>query len=375
MATGHIRKRTSKTGSSWQLVVECNRDPITGKRERTYTTFKGTKKQAEAELRRLVTEVENGGIITVSTMRLDDWLKIYLNDYLPNIADSTRESYEERIRNRISPYLGKLSLNTITTDHIQSWVSKLNEDLSPKSVRNLFNILRPALEQAVTNRKIPHNPCTGVKLKSLVKQHGDVFNSDEIKVALDIARGTTMYPILLLELSTGMRRGESLAITWDDVNFQTGELTIDKSVYYHKGERRLKKPKTASGIRTITVGENILKELSLIYNDYLSNRQKMGVLFNDSNLVICQKNGKPYHNDSMTTKWRRFVRKNNLKNIRFHDLRHTNATTMIESGVDIKTVQARLGHSDVSTTLNVYTHRTKSMDENAAKRIDDIIYS
>lgn len=375
MATGHIRKRTSKTGSSWQLVVECDRDPITGKRERTYSTFKGTKKQAEAELRRLVTEVENGGIITVSTMRLDDWLKTYITDYLPDIADSTRESYEERIRNRISPYLGKLPLNSITTDHIQRWVTELNEKLSPKSVRNLFNILRPALEQAVTNQKILRNPCTGVKLKSIVRQHGDVFDKQEIDNALTVAKGTTMYLPLLLELSTGMRRGEVLALTWDDVDFKTREITISKSTYVYKGERKVKSPKTVSGIRTLTVSQNLINELLIAYNDYLTNQITYGSRFTNSNLVICQEDGKPYHPDSMTTKWCRFVRKNNLKHIRFHDLRHTNATTMIETGVDIKTVQARLGHSDVSTTLNVYTHKTKNMDENAAQKIDDFIYS
>ena len=375
MATGHIRKRTSKTGSSWQLVVECDRDPITGKRERTYKTFKGTKKQAEAELRRLVTEVENGGIVTVSTMRFDDWLKIYITDYLPDIADSTRESYEERIRNRISPYLGKLPLNSITTDHIQRWVTELNEKLSPKSVRNLFNILRPALEQAVTNQKIPRNPCVGVRLKSIVKQHGEVFDKSEISSALDAARGTTMYLPLLLELSTGMRRGEALALTWSDVDFKKREITISKSAYVYKGERKVKSPKTVSGIRTLTVSKNLIEELLIAHNDYLINKTYYGSRFTDSNLVICQEDGKPYHPDSMTTKWCRFVRKNNLKHIRFHDLRHTNATAMIESGVDIKTVQTRLGHSDVSTTLNVYTHRTKNMDENAAQKIDDIIYS
>lgn len=375
MATGHIRKRTTKTGSSWQIVIESDRDPITGKRERTYKTFKGTKKQAEAELRRLVLEVESGGIVSTSTMRLDDWLHTYLSDYLPDIADSTRESYEERIRNRISPYIGKLPLNSITTDHIQRWVTELNEKLSPKSVRNLFNILRPALEQAVTNQKILRNPCTGVKLKSVVRQHGDVFDKTEIDAALDAARGTTMYLPLLLELSTGMRRGEVLALTWDDVDFKAREITISKSAYVYKGERKIKSPKTVSGIRTLTVSQNLIDELLIAYNDYLTNQNLYGARFVDSNLVVCQVDGKPYHPDSMTTKWCRFVRKNNLKHIRFHDLRHTNATMMIESGVDYKTVKDRMGHSDVSTTLNVYTHRTKKTDENAAQKIDDIIYS
>jgi len=235
--------------------------------------------------------------------------------------------------------------------------------------------LRPALEQAVMNQKISRNPCVGVKLKSIVRQHGDVFDELEIATALNAARGTTMYLPLLLELSTGMRRGEVLALTWDDVNFETKEITINKSAYAYKGERKIKPPKTASGIRTLTVSQNLIDELLIAHNDYLTNKNTYGLRFTDSNLVICQENGRPYHPDSMTTKWCRFVRKNNLKPIRFHDLRHTNATMMIQSGVDYKTVKDRMGHSDISTTLNVYTHRTKKTDENAAKKIDDIIYA
>lgn len=375
MATGHIRKRTTKTGTSWQLVVESDRNPVTGKRDRTYKTFNGTKKQAEVELRNLIYEIENHGVVVESTMRLDDWMHSYLADYLPNIADSTRESYEERIAKRISPYLGKMPLSSITTEHVQHWVSELNESLSPKSVRNLFNILRPALEQAVLNQRISRNPCVGVKLKTLVKQHGDVFDKKEIDKALTAAEGTTMYLPLLLELSTGMRRGEAIALTWDDVNFEKREITIDKSAYTYKGERKVKRPKTLAGIRTLTVGQNLIDYLTLAHEEYLSNKVRYGTRFTDSNLVVCQEDGKPYHPDSMSTKWRRFIKKHNLKDIRFHDLRHTNATMMIEAGVDYKTVKDRMGHSDVSTTLNIYTHRTKKTDENAAQKIDDILYS
>lgn len=374
MFTGHLRKRATKTGFSWQLTVEGDRDPITGKRERTYRTYKGTKKQAEAELRNFILEVQNGGIVTTSSMRLEDWLNFYLTNCLPDIADSTRKSYEERIRNRISPYLGKIPIDSISTDHIQRWVTELYKDLSTKSVQNLINILNPALEQAVISQKIPRNPCVGVKTKSTVKQHGDVFNKEDIDLALNAARGTSMYLLLLLELATGMRRGEVLALTWDDIDFSSNEIHISKSTYAYNGERKIKAPKTLSGIRTLTVSQNVIEELSTAHEDYLTNKNTFGLRFTDSNLVICREDGKPYHPDSITTKWSRFIRKNNLKHIRFHDLRHTNATMMIEAGVDYKTVKDRMGHSDVSTTLNIYTHRTKKTDENAAMKIDDVIY-
>ena len=119
----------------------------------------------------------------------------------------------------------------------------------------------------------------------------------------------------------------------------------------------------------------MIAELKTARGQYNSKKLSKGAAFVDSDLVVCQENGKPYQPDSMSQKWRRFIAQHNLKAIRFHDLRHTCATAMIEAGVDIKTVQERIGHADASLTMNVYAHRTQSMDQNAANKLDDVIFS
>ena len=374
MATGHIRKRISKKGEvTYQIIVEDERDPITGKRNRHYKTIKGTKKEAQAEYLKMVNQLNDTGLTKSSAMKLSDWLCEWHNIYLPNLEYRTKESYLERINHRIIPTLGNIQLKALQASTIQKWINALSEELSPKSVQNIFNILKASLTKAVELKKLASNPCIGIVLPKKQKYQADTYSNAEIQQALSLAKGSDMYLILLLTFSLGLRRGELIALTWDDVDFEKAEININKSSYTAKGQRKVKKPKTDAGIRTLALGSNIINELKVAYTEYRKRKLEMGNKFNDSNLVICKADGSPYHPDSLSNKWKRFIKKHNLKSIRFHDMRHTNATTLIAAGVDIKTVQARLGHSDISTTMNIYAHVTNDMNVNAAKKIDDII--
>lgn len=373
MYTHSLRKRETKKGVSWQIVIEGDRDPITGKRVRHYHSVNGTKKEAQAEALKLLNQLNNGGITTVSAMKVKDWLIQWHGLYLPNIEDRTRESYLERINTRIIPAIGNIQLKALKSTVIQQWVNDISRELKPKSVRNVYNILNAALKKAVELKMIPSNPCVGVVLPKRQKFQGSTYTKKEIKQAIKLAEGTDMHLILQLAFSLGLRRGELLALTWSDIDFKKAEITVDKSTYSIKGERKVKAPKTESGNRVLAIGGKLLSELKLSRADYLKRKFEFGSSFVDSDLVICQENGKAYHPDSFSNKWKRFIEKHGIRKIRFHDIRHTNATTLIAEGVDLKTIQSRLGHSDISTTMNIYTHVTAEMNENAAKKIDDII--
>lgn len=173
----------------------------------------------------------------------------------------------------------------------------------------------------------------------------------------------------------GFRRGELVALTWDDVDFEKKTISVRNNTVLADGNIITKQPKSVAGIRDITISDNILAELKNAKKDYKKRKLAMGRDFVDSNLVICRENGKGYRPDSITQKWRRFVISNNLKEIRFHDLRHSCATAMIEAGIDPKTVQQRLGHADISVTMNIYAHCTKTMDKKAAETMDNILFA
>lgn len=374
MATGHKRPRKTKKGISYQLTVESDRDPLTGKRERYYETFHGTERQAEARLRRFIEEVENGGAVTASAMKLSDWLEQWLSLYLPNIEQSTKDSYQETIANRINPYIGSLPLKALNTNIIQQWVNTLlGIELSAKTIRNAYNILKPALDKAVTVRLITHNPCIGVEKPKLKKYQANAYTKAEIHNILSLAKNSDLYLVLVLELSAGLRLGELMALKWSDIDLETGIISITKSLYAGNGKKYVKAPKTLSGIRNIKVADKVLGVLKEEYKNYLAKKSNPDMFYKDNNLVVCKDDGTPYHPDSVSKKWKKFIKKNNIRDARFHDLRHSNATAMIEEGVPIKAVQSRLGHSDISTTMNIYVHCTETMDENAAKIIDTFL--
>lgn len=376
MATGHLRKRIGTNGAvSYQLTAEGDRDPLTSKRERKYKTVKGTKKQAEAELRKMIADLESGSVITASSMKLSDWMATWLNTYLPNIEQTTRDGYQEKIDNYINPTLGHLPMKAIKPDNIQLWINVLSKrGLSPKTIRNAYNNLNAALKKAVILRMIPYNPCEGTVLPKLQKYHAQVYNAATIQQALAAADNMVDYLIVLLGATLGLRRGEMAALQWKDVNFSASTVSITQNRVHVKNSVVQKAPKSQAGNRVIKIGQDVLTALSdakTIYDDAVLNIPG----FKNLGYILCKENGEPFHPDSITQRWERFIAKHHLPEIRLHDLRHSNATALIAAGVSPKVVQHRLGHANVSITLNTYTHVLPSMDEEAAEKLDNALFS
>lgn len=377
MITGHVRPNTTaKRQPSYQIVIEYDRDPVTGKRNRTFKTVHCSKKQADAMLRKMLSAAEAGELLEPSSMKLSDWMREWLDNYLPNLEATTRAGYEERIKTCLVPYLGAVPLKSLQTTAVQKWINDLRDEkgLAPKSIKNVYHNLDAALKKAVTLQMIPRNPCTGVELPKLEKYQAEIYNSDEITTLLKAAEGTDMYLLVLLTVSVGFRRGELAALSWDDIDFENGIIHIHSNRVIAKGKVITKAPKSKAGIRDVTIGQGLLDALKKANAQYLLNKRTYGTDFIDSNLVICQPSGKPFNPDSITQKWERFVEQKGLKHIRLHDLRHSCATAMIEAGIDPKTAQHRLGHSDVNITMNIYAHSTQTMDKKAADKMDELIF-
>lgn len=377
MATGSIRKRVTSGGKiSYQITLETESDPVSGKRRRQFKTVHGTKKQAEAIMRRMIQEIESGGIAAPSAMTVGDWMVKWLGEFRPNIETTTREGYQEKIDNYIVPVLGKIPLKDLRTESIQCWVNGLSQrGLTAKTVRNAFNILNPALKKAVVLRMIPHNPSEGVELPKLVHPEVSIYDTALCKRALQAARGTDMYLIVLLEVMTGLRRGELVALKWSHIDLDSEVIHICENTVRANGGTITKQPKSKAGNRSIAIGSEVVEELRQAKAEYEIDRKSYGAGFHDDGYVIHQEDGKPFRPDSVTHKWRNFEKKNGFPHIKFHGLRHSNATALIQAGVSPKVVQQRLGHADVSITLNTYAHVTKTMDQDAATKLDTLVFS
>ena len=374
MATGNITKRETKKGISYELTVEGERDPETGKRVRFFKRVQGTEKEAKAELRKMITEYEQGLAVKKIPMRVGEWMDEWLELYLPNVEETTIIGYKAKIRCYIKPSLGDILLQSLRAHHIQKMVNDMiAKGLSPKNIRDTYNNVNAAMKKAVVLRMIPYNPCEGVTLPKLKRYRAKVYDITNIHKLLELAKGTDMYLPVLLCVTFGLRRGELLALRWSDIDFNKKVLMVRNNMV--RGEKGfiIKAPKSESGVRDIRIGDDTLEELRAAKKKYFEDMCSYGAGFQNLNFVIRQADGSPLKPDSMTQKWERFVQDHNLPHIRLHDLRHSNATALIMAGVNPKVVQQRLGHADVNITLNTYTHVLPEMDIEAAEKLDYIM--
>lgn len=220
---------------------------------------------------------------------------------------------------------------------------------------------------------IPYNPCEGVVLPTIEPYAIQVYTNEEIQAALKAAEGKDIYLLVFLALAVGLRRGELCALKWSNIDFNKKKIHITESRATTKGNVFTKDPKSHAGRRTITIGPNTCEILKIAKAEYEEKKEAYVQAFCKEDYVIYKKNGYPYHPDSLTQKWDRFMSKHNLRHIRLHDLRHTCATTMAENHVDTKTIQVRIGHASSKTTTDIYIHRTQAMDDNAAEIMDNVI--
>lgn len=374
MVTGHIRKRTTKDGkASYQIILETERDPLTGKRQRMYQTLNGTKKEAEATLTRLKAELNNGnGILQPSAVKLGNWLDDWMNLYNIHLSPTTRTTYKQQIQTHIVSPLGNVPLNILNGKLIQAWVNDLSQrkGLSGKTIKNIFQNLTAALDKAEDLQMISRNPCKHVVLPPIKKFNAQVYSIREVQSILNLAKNTDMYFLLVIEFYLGLRKGEIAELKWSDIDLENGIVHITRSRVGCEDGVIVKSTKSDAGIRDIPLNQTTLTIFKNEYARYLENTRKSG--FVDSGYVICQDNGEPFIPSSIPQKWKRFCEQHKLRKIRFHDLRHTCATILIASGVDAKTVQTWLGHSDIQVTLNIYAHCLESMKKTAGDKMDII---
>lgn len=374
MATGSIREKKNKSGVSYQITVEGERDPLTGKRNRIYKNVKGSKREANSIMHRMITEMEQGKVAKKTTKTIAEWMDEWIDSYLPDISVTTRVGYKTKIRCYIKPAIGDILLKSLRAEHVQRMVNDMsNRGLSPKNIRDTFNNVNAALKKAMQVKLIPYNPCEGVVLPKLKKYKAKVYSPEMIRHLLDVASGTDMYLPLLLLVTAGLRRGELLALRWKNIDFNKGVLKVRDNLVNGEEGFVIKPPKSEAGIRDIHLGDEVMTELKKARLQYMNDAFSYGTGFQNLDFVIHQKDGSPFYPDSMTQKWRKFLKKHNLPSIRLHDLRHSNATALIQAGVSAKVVQQRLGHSDVNITLNTYTHVLPQMDIEAAQKLDGII--
>jgi len=368
---GYVKKLYK---SSYTIVVPLGRDPVTGKYKQHWESVKGTKAEAERRLAELQTDLYKGTFIKPQKMTVAN----YLTDWLENtarfqISPRTYAGYEMIIKKHLIKGIGNHSLSSLNGSIIQKYYSQklTNSTLSAHTVRCHHRVLHRALKSAVVKRLINHNVADDTEPPVPIKKEFKSMTPEQLKIFIKELKDTPYYELLYASLFTGLRRSELLALRWQDIDLQNGYLTVNRVLHYLNKEFIFWEPKTEKSKATISLTPSTVAMLTDYKQRRIAEYLLLGKEFSEAELAFCRPDGQPIIPDCITKYWRRFADRIGMPEIRLHDARHTHATMMIKSGVNIKVVQERMRHTRIETTLGIYSHVLPGMQEEAAKIFDD----
>lgn len=370
---GHIKERSP---GRWAIVLDV-RDPDTGERKRKWHSFAGTKRQAQSECARLITEIKTGSYIEPAKTTVAEFFDIWLVHVESAVSPKTQERYSDILKLNLEPLIGSVVLSKLKTNRIDAAFAQALKTgrrdgkggLSPRTVHHMRRVLVRCLNQAVTWDLLAKNPAIATKAPKVEIAPMVVYDAGQISELLEIAVSSRIYPAVLLAVMCGLRRGEVTALRWKHVNFETAQLSVVEATEQVKTNIRHKAPKSGHG-RTVAISRTVIDELQRLRAKQAEELLQLGVRLTDESFVYAQFDGAPVKPDSLTDAWTRLTRATALPKIRFHDLRHTHATQMLAIGVNPKIASERLGHSKVGITLDLYSHVMPGMQADAAEQVD-----
>lgn len=371
---GTIRKKTvnrnGKEYTFWEARYTEGFDPGTGKQIQRSITGK-TQKEVAQKLKAAVAAIDAGTYKAPCKMSVGEWLDIWVAEYLKNVKPLTEQNYRKQVSKHLKPALGAMKLEALDAHTIQKFYNSLTSiGLSPKTVKNIHGVLHSALQQAIANGYIRHNPTEACKLPKVVKTEIKPLEPDEIALLLKEAEKDSYCNLFTVAMFTGMRQGELLGLSWDCVDFATGVITVKQQLQCKDGEYFLETPKSGKG-RTILPAPIVMDVLRQEKQKQLVERVQAGEMWsNPFNLVFTDALGKNLVRRTVVKHFKKISQRAGISDdARFHDLRHSFAVTSLYAGDDIKTVQANLGHATAQFTLDVYGHVTQKMKQDSANRM------
>ena len=389
---GSIEKRGK---NSYRLTVSEGFD-LNGKPMIHRKTVHGNKKDAEVELAKFVTEVQNGLVIDGKSLKFSEFTEIWKRDYgSKELAPSTYKRYCRMLETRLLPYFGHFYINKIKPTDIMKFYDLLEKDtqlvrkkgnngsktkkpLSGKTILEHHRLLRAMLHKAVYWQLIVANPAERVQPPKARKPKRRSYDDEQTKILIEnlelLPSEDTKYKVaIILTVFTGVRLGELMGLEWQDVDFKNGIISINRSSQYLADMGVFTKvPKTESSIREIAIPEFII---SLLEEKLWYEEQKSiyGELWTNSDRLFVQADCKPMHPSTISKWFVKYVGQIGLPVINFHGLRHTNASLLVAQNIDIAVISARLGHAQISTTLDFYVHPLLSHNRKAGYALENLL--
>ncbi|HLG87046.1 MAG TPA: site-specific integrase [Alphaproteobacteria bacterium] len=385
---GGLRQRSPR---SWEIKFDAGVDPKTGKRLTRFTTVRGTKKDALEALAKYRNQRTEGTLLEPKRITLAAFLELWLTGQQHRVSAKTWQRYAEIARKHLIPALGAHPLSKLTPLHLETYYNETVtkprkrtkrggaiDELAPLSahtVRHHHRVLSQALKQAVRLRLLAFNPANNVNPPRPLHKEMRILDHAQTGVLLKAAKGSPIELVVLIAVTTGMRRGEILGMRWKDLNLEARTLSVAQTLEEVRDEttRKMrltfKAPKTDRSRRTITLPEMTAEALRLHRVEQAKQRLRAGAAYDNADLVCCDELGAPLRPHYITQAFAKMAAGLKLP-VRFHDLRHTHISHLLAAGVHPKVASERAGHASVSITLDVYSHLIPGMQEDAANKID-----
>jgi integrase len=373
---GSIRERSP---GHFAIILE-QRDPATGKRKRKWHSFKGTKRQAQIECARLISEMSIGVYLEPSKTTLAQFFAKWLAYIKPNVSPKTHERYSDLALKNICPLLGSVFITRLTPMQISEAYSAAlvcgrrngTGGLSPQTVHHMHRVLYSALRQAIRWNMLVRNPADGLEKKDRPKVERkpvSTIDTDATVEMIEAARKRRLFAPILLGSMCGLRRGEITALRWKSVDLVRGQLAVIASTEQTKAGVREKEVKS-SKCRTIALPSILIDELRRHRIAQAEEFLRLGARPNDDTHVVTQSDGQPLRPNSLTHNVTNFLKARGDK-VRLHGLRHSHASHLLASNVHPKIVQERFGHSSVAITMDIYSHLMPNMQTDAIALVDE----
>jgi integrase len=353
---------------SWAIILDA-RDPQTGKRKRRWHSFRGTRRAAEIERARLVSELQTGGAVDPSRITVSEFISRFERDWLElHLSARSAERYRGALAH-VRKLLGERLLQKLCPADLAALYASLHRaGLAPRSIKVVHVALHRALGEAKLWGIIRDNPAELAKPPKAPARETIMLQPEQAAVLLERLRGRPLYLLASLSLATGMRRNEMLGLRWRDLDLEGARLTVAQALEQTAAHGiRVKAPKTKHGRRTISLPAHVVAELRAHWREQQEQRLALGLgrAVDDAPLFATIE-GKFMGPEAVSQAWMRAMDAIGMPQVTLHSLRHTHASVLIGGGVDVVTVSRRLGHGSPAITLNVYGHLIHGGDDRAA---------
>ena len=369
---GNIRKRSEH---SWEASVA-----IEGG-ERIYL-YGASQKEVKDKLQKIQSEIANGTYIADNDMTVGEWMDEWYECFTSGVKAASRARYEQDIRIHIKPGIGHINLQDLKLLHVQRFLNQCKDkkNLAQKTLKNIYLVLNKALKKAQSQGLIRQNPCGEAEIPSYETPQKEMRPLKDAEVAqfLKLISGHQDENLLYTALFTGMRQSELIGLTWDCIDWDTGNIHLYRQLKTVKGREdswafsTLKNKQSRDFIAPPSV-IRVLKKQKLKQAEW---KLMYGAAYhNDLNLVFTNPLGKHLTDVTVYNHFKAIVTQMGLPEIRFHDLRHTYATLALQNGVDVKTVSHNLGHATVAFTMDKYVHFSMTMQKDSVSKMESFIAS